>query len=354
MNNKSAMLKSNISLLGHLLGKTIKAAHGEALLDEIEKIRQLSKAASAGKTEERNQLIHVLQNLSDEKMLLVARAFSQFLNFVNIAEQHHDISTFGETHFSQSQVLEDLFARLKQQQCSEKQVNDAINELKIDLVLTAHPTEIARRTTIHKLAEMTQSLSELELSDLSQYEKAKIEQRLEQLIAQSWHSNEIRDQRPTPIDEAKWGFLVIENSLWDAVPEFLRQLSQSVEKNTGFALDIHAAPIQISSWVGGDRDGNPFVTAEVTREVLLLSRWRAADLYLKDINELTKELSVTQCNAELKDFVGDNIEPYRAVLRRLRHMLENTLSYLNAKLKHLPADDSNILQDVDQLWQPLY
>lgn len=354
MNEKYDALKSNVSMLGHLLGNTIKDAHGEALLAKVEEIRQLSKSASAGNKEDHAKLIDVLQNLPNDQLLPVARAFSQFLNLTNIAEQYHSVSRHCAEQVCNPDTLDDLFIRLKHADVSDSERDNAVDDLKIELVLTAHPTEIARRTTIHKLVQINKCLSKLELGDLSSGERAKTELRLEQLIAQAWHSDVIRKQRPTPLDEAKWGYAVIENSLWQAVPEFLRQFDQKMKNHLGRGLGVDASPIQISSWMGGDRDGNPFVTADVTHEVLLLSRWKAADLYLGDIQELISELSMTRCNDVVRAMAGDQHEPYRAILKSLRQTLTNTLKYLDEKIHGRRSDEKDILTHIDQLWTPLH
>ncbi|MDF2183878.1 phosphoenolpyruvate carboxylase [Grimontia hollisae] len=354
MNEKYDALKSNVSMLGHLLGNTIKDAHGEALLAKVEEIRQLSKSASAGNKEDHAKLIDVLQNLPNDQLLPVARAFSQFLNLTNIAEQYHSVSRHCAEQVCNPDTLDDLFIRLKHADVSDNERDNAVDDLKIELVLTAHPTEIARRTTIHKLVQINKCLSKLELGDLSSGERAKTELRLEQLIAQAWHSDVIRKQRPTPLDEAKWGYAVIENSLWQAVPEFLRQFDQKMKNHLGRGLGVDASPIQISSWMGGDRDGNPFVTADVTHEVLLLSRWKAADLYLGDIQELISELSMTRCNDVVRAMAGDQHEPYRAILKSLRQTLTNTLKYLDEKIHGRRSDEKDILTHIDQLWTPLH
>ncbi|WP_325891454.1 phosphoenolpyruvate carboxylase [Grimontia sp. NTOU-MAR1] len=354
MNEKYDALKSNVSKLGHLLGNTIKDAHGEELLAKVEEIRQLSKSASAGNKDDHGKLIDVLQNLPNDQLLPVARAFSQFLNLTNIAEQYHSVSRHCEEQVCNPDSLDDLFMRLHSADVSDSERDKAVDDLKIELVLTAHPTEIARRTTIHKLVQINKCLSNLELGDISSSEREKAELRLEQLIAQSWHSDVIRQQRPTPLDEAKWGYAVIENSLWEAVPEFLRQFDQKMQRHLGRGLAVEASPIQISSWMGGDRDGNPFVTSEVTREVLLLSRWKAADLYLGDIQELISELSMTRCNDVVRAMAGDEHEPYRAILKSLRQTLTNTLDYLDAQIHGRRSDEKDILTNVDQLWTPLH
>lgn len=354
MNEKYAALKSNVSMLGHLLGNTIRDAHGEELLAKVETIRKLSKTARAGSDEDRNALIEEIKSLPDDQLTPVARAFSQFLNLTNMAEQYHTISRHCEAHVCEPDAISTLFSKLSQSNVSKLDTAQAVRELNIELVLTAHPTEIARRTMINKLVKINECLSKLELGDISFSERDKTERRLEQLIAQAWHSDVIRQERPTPLDEAKWGFAVVENSLWQGIPEFLREFDQRLEGHLGEGLPIDARPVHMSSWMGGDRDGNPFVTHKITREVMLLSRWKAADLYLKDINELISELSMVKCTDEVRELAGDQHEPYRAILKQLRTLLGDTLESLDAQMKGELVPNKAILTDADQLWNPLY
>lgn len=354
MNEKYSALRSNVSMLGHMLGNTIKDAHGEPLFDKVETIRKLSKSARAGNDSDRAKLIDELQNLPDDQLLPVARAFSQFLNLTNIAEQYHTISRHCEEQICSPDSIDSLFGKLNANNISQFDSIQAVRDLNIELVLTAHPTEIARRTMIHKLVQINKCLSNLELSELSPSERQRVEQRLEQLIAQAWHSDVIRKQRPTPLDEAKWGFAVVENSLWHAVPEFLRQFDEKLVQHLGENLPLDASPVKFTSWMGGDRDGNPFVTSDVTREVMLLSRWKAADLFLGDIQELVSELSMVKCNDQVRELAGDEHEPYRAILKDLRTKLTNTRDVLDAKIKKQDAPNLATIDDVDQLWTPLH
>ncbi|EGU45628.1 phosphoenolpyruvate carboxylase [Vibrio splendidus ATCC 33789] len=354
MNEKYAALKSNVSMLGRLLGNTIQDAHGDVILEKVETIRKLSKSARAGNQADRDSLVEEIKNLPNEQLTPVARAFNQFLNLTNMAEQYHTISRHCEEHVCEPDVLQSLFSKLSQNDISKLDAAQAVRDLNIELVLTAHPTEITRRTMINKLVKINECLSKLELSDLSQKERAKTERRLEQLIAQGWHSDVIRQQRPTPLDEAKWGFAVVENSLWEAVPDFLREMDGRLKVYLGEGLPIDARPVHFSSWMGGDRDGNPFVTHTITKEVLRLSRWKAADLYLGDINELITELSMTKCNDTVRELAGDEHEAYRAILKNLRTLLNNTLEVLDAKLHDTEVPKKETLQNIDQLWTPLY
>jgi phosphoenolpyruvate carboxylase len=355
MNEKYSALRSNVSMLGHLLGNTIKDAHGDVLLEKVETIRKLSKSALSGNQKDRDSLIEEIKSLPNEQLTPVAHAFNQFLNLTNMAEQYHTISRHCDAHVCEPDAINSLFSKLAQNDISKLDTAQAVRDLNIELVLTAHPTEITRRTMINKLVKINECLSKLELGELSVKERAKTERRLEQLIAQSWHSDTIRQQRPTPLDEAKWGFAVVENSLWEAVPDFLRELDQRLEGYLGEGLPIDARPVHFSSWMGGDRDGNPFVTHTITREVLLLSRWKAADLYLGDINELVSELSMTQCNDAVRALAGDDEhEPYRAVLKELRALLNETKEILDAKIHGQKLAVKAPLQRIEQLWGPLY
>ncbi|MBL1377708.1 phosphoenolpyruvate carboxylase [Zobellella iuensis] len=350
MDNHAA-LRANVGLLGQLLGDTIKAHHGQAFLDKIETIRQLAKSARQGNQDDQQQLLSTLKNLSDDELLPVARAFNQFLNLANVAEQFHTISREYQRSAGPS-PLHQVFERLKGADIDDNRIKEAVAALDIELVLTAHPTEVTRRTFIHKHVQLNDCLAALEL-DLPEPEKAEILARVEQLIAQAWHSNEIRSLRPTPVDEAKWGFAVIENSLWPALPQFIRQLDQQLQDHLGVRLPLDAAPVRFASWMGGDRDGNPFVTAKVTREVLLLGRWMASSLFLNDIQELVSELSMSQANRELYIQSGESDEPYRAVLRRLREDLRETLMHLNARVQGQKTDARDLITSTEQLREPL-
>jgi len=354
MNETYAALKSNVSMLGRVLGDTILDADGRIILEKVETIRKLSKSARDGNKSDYDALAEEIKNLPDNQLTPVARAFNQFLNLTNIAEQYHTISRHCDKKISEPDTINTLFDKLTTHNISKSETAQAIRDLNIELVLTAHPTEITRRTMINKLVKINECLSKLDL-DISEKERKRTERRLNQVIAQFWHSDVIRKQRPTPMDEAKSGLAVVENSLWEGVPEFLREFNDKVQNYLGEGLPIDAAPVHISSWMGGDRDGNPFVTHSITREALLQSRCKAADLYLKDIGELISELSMTQCNDSVRTLAGEEEhEPYRAILKRLRSLLNDTIEILDAKVHGQKLPIKAPLNNSDQLWEPLY
>ncbi len=349
-----AALRGNVSFLGRLLGDTIAAAEGQPFLDLIEQIRRLSKSAQEGSTGARDELQVVLHNLGNEQLVPVARAFSQFLNLANIADQHHNVSRETAPLLSASRSLATGLGELLEEGVAPEAVIDAVRELRIELVLTAHPTEITRRTLIHKHGEIGRCLSQLELNGLTERERERLHTRLRELIAQIWFGDDFRAERPTPVDEAKWGFAVVEESLWRAVPEFLRRLDRALFESCGVRLPLAISPVSFVSWMGGDRDGNPNVTARVTAEVMLLSRWQAADLYLADVMHLVEELSMTRCNEELQQLAGGAHEPYRVVLRLLRDLLRHTRAVIEAELAGDISPEGEVLHSCEQLWQPLH
>jgi len=350
-----ASLRSNVGTLGQILGETIRTNLDDAFLEKIEQIRQLAKSSRQGDEAAREEMLKLLTALPDNELVPFAKAFNQFLNLANIAEQFHTISRNCDELVCVPDPVEQLLGRILSSNIDQEKMLDCLNNLDIDLVLTAHPTEISRRTLIQKYSSVIDILAALENPQLTEREKKQQHLRLRQLIAQIWHTNEIRNERPTPVDEARWGLSTIEVSLWQAIPDFLRQLNEQVEERTGKQLPTDIAPVRFSSWMGGDRDGNPFVTAKVTQEVLDRNRHTAARLYLKDIVVLVNELSVEEANEELLEYTNNSLEPYRDVLKDLRLKLRNTVDYLNDRLEgHKPEVDLNsIIWHESDLKEPL-
>ncbi|MBG6287479.1 phosphoenolpyruvate carboxylase [Pseudomonas nitroreducens] len=350
-----ARLREDVHLLGELLGQTIRAQYGQGFLDKIELIRTGAKSARRGSAEGAKQLTAALDGLGEDELLPVARAFNQFLNLANIAEQYHRIRrrTPKEPEPFENRVLAELLGRLKKSGLGAEGLARQVAELEIELVLTAHPTEVARRTLIQKYDAIAGQLAAGDHSDLLPEERQAVQEKLQRLIAEAWHTDEIRRTRPTPVDEAKWGFAVIEHSLWHALPDFLRHVDRTLQETLGERLPLESAPIRFASWMGGDRDGNPNVTAAITREVLLLARWMAADLYLRDVDSLAADLSMQQASEELRAEVGELAEPYRALLKQLRERLRATRAWAERAIHTGEEPGSEVLQDNRELLEPL-
>ncbi|MGO1627149.1 MAG: phosphoenolpyruvate carboxylase, partial [Halomonadaceae bacterium] len=252
-------LRENVRILGDSLGHTIADDLGQAFVDKIETIRSYAKQGRQQDTLEQRELIDYLRKLPDTDLLPVTRAFNQFLNLANIAEQHYRARfRHVEDYKPGSQpTLEKLLERAQQAGSSPRALVQTLADMRVELVLTAHPTEIIRRTLIQKYDAIDDCLSAIEGAEDAPERATRARGRLAELISQAWHTDEIRHERPTPVDEAKWGFAVIENSLWQAVPDFHRDLDNLLLDTAGERLPLDAAPIRFASWMGGDRDGNP-------------------------------------------------------------------------------------------------
>ncbi len=325
-------LKDNVRLLGDLLSEVIEQDKGPEFIKNIVHVRTLAKQAREQKQSIPTDLIKHLNGLNDHDITPLTRAFNQFLNLANIAEQYHDV--IRRRRQDDQDFIQQLRSTIEQlaQKNTPKALLKQVANLQIELVLTAHPTEVTRRTLIKKYEQILQALNHLD-SQPHAYEQKKTRAQLKQIIAQIWYTDEIRQQKPSPEDEAKWGFAVIEGSLWQALPDFYRELDDLLMEQCGESLPLNAKPFRFCSWMGGDRDGNPNVTAKVTQNVIHLGRWMAADLYLRDLQELINELSMKPCSEMLKTVTSDATEPYRYLLHELRSKLKDTQKWAGDVLK---------------------
>ncbi|MFL0810993.1 MAG: phosphoenolpyruvate carboxylase [Agarilytica sp.] len=343
-------LRENVRLLGDILGDTLLEHEGPNLFKKVEKIRLLAKALNNSESGDASELIEYLGQLEDEDIPPIARAFNQFLNLANIADQEY----FSSAHEQEPDSLDKQIASLSKTH-NKDQLFDIIKNIKISLVLTAHPTEVTRRTLIQKYETINNTLIDKKRQDLLGFEKDKIFGRLHRMVEEVWSTDEIRETRPSAVDEAKWGFAVVENSLWRAVPDFVRHFDRTCRSQLGHALPIVVQPFQFYSWMGGDRDGNPNVTHDTTQEVLLLGRWKAAELYLKDCNALASDLSMHEASEELTRYLGsDSSTPYRDVLQQLKTKLSNTIAWTEACLQKRPFTlSSPIVEKKNDILEPL-
>ena len=340
-------LRRDVRLLGDLLGETMTRQHGSALFKLVEEVRIIAKQARLGETAPTRRLIDKLSALPATELLNLARTFTLFLNLANIAEQHHQIRQRRQLARAADDdrdapandapanpaanphgFVDAELQKLLDNKISPEELFRQVGKLSINLVLTAHPTEVLRRSVSSKFLRIARLLAEQDRHDLSGLERAQIRQALHRAIAEVWETDEIRRRRPTPEDEAKTSLVTVEHSLWEVVPKVVRELDHALTRHTGKRLPLDAAPIRFGSWMGGDRDGNPNTTPQVTRRVCLLTKLKAARMFLRDIDELRRDLSMRRCGPDLRQAVGaDAAEPYRA-------LLEEVIRKLNATVKH--------------------
>ena len=356
-NRSDRPLREDIRQLGGLLGSTLHDQDGERIYDTVEEIRGLAKDARAGDADSARALEQRLGALPDEHIVPVVRAFSQFLNLANIAEQHHRVrrsrAWVRDPETGPLRGSLEAFFNQRVASTDPERLHESIAGLDVELVLTAHPTEVMRRSLLQKYNRIAELLDQGDRLDPTPEEIEDTHQALRREITAAWETDEIRRRRPAPQDEARWGLAVIEQTLWDVLPHYLRRLDRMLKRHTQQGLDLAAAPIHFGSWMGGDRDGNPRVTARVTREVCLLNRWKATELYEAELNALIEELSMRDANEALRAWVGDVWEPYRTALKAVRQQLIATRQWTNAQLAGRQPADTPIYWHTDDLREPL-
>lgn len=318
-------LRENVKLIGSLLGDVIFETCGKATFESIESVRKLAKIARAQIEPDYSELRRFLATQDDDAACRIARGFAHFLNLANIAEQVHRIRR-RRSYAQQAEPapqrgsMEATIDGLLAQGHAQQSIYEVLAGTKVDLVLTAHPTEVARRTLIKKHNTIALQLLELDGAADPKLRQAKLAA-LRTEIKSAWLTDEIIRKKPTPLEEARSGLSVIEQTLWKVIPEYCRNLDSVLMTKTGKTLPLTQTPVGIGSWMGGDRDGNPFVTPAVTREVCFLSRWMAFQLYDRDLKTLHDDLSISAANSALKELATGHREPYRYLIKQLRRAI---------------------------------
>jgi phosphoenolpyruvate carboxylase len=338
-------LRDDVRRLGTLLGETLVHQEGEDLYRRVERVRACAKDArrrsNAGGDATFHDLADELASMPLDAAVPVARAFAQFLHLANVAEEYHRIRRRRAHQRDpragpQPHSLEDTLTRLAST-VSAARLREAVLELRIELVMTAHPTEMMRRTLQRKYNAMAGALEGLDRRDATPLEREALVDTLRRQITAAWETEEMRRERPSPVDEVRSALAVFEHTLWDAVPTYLRSLDRTLVAVTGRGLPLDAAPIRFGSWIGGDRDGNPAITPEVTRRACLGSRWIALTMYARDVAALGEELSMLEASPALRAVTPGASEPYRALLRTVHRGLESTRRAIEEQLSTRPG-----------------
>jgi phosphoenolpyruvate carboxylase len=351
-NFDSPRFKEDIELLSNILGNVIKEQEKTSSFELLERIKQ---ASIQSYFQNSNKSLHDIYlsicHLNAEESIIIARALGHFLNIVNIVENIHYLNTEQYNDDSVLSVLKNAF----EESIDKSKIYKVIDDLSIELVLTAHPTEIKRRTVIRKHNQITALLEE-RIRAKSQYEKNDIHRKLHAIITNLWLTDVIRHEKPTPMEEAKWGCAVIEESIWNSVPNYFRILNHAFVSSGLSELSLDKTPIKFGSWMGGDRDGNPFVTAKTTEEVVMLLRSRVLSLIIIDVKNLAQDLSVNVCNDRIKEVTSSTYEPYRALINNLQNKIEATIKWYNcrADYRHYIIKDSHCISNVSEILEPLY
>ncbi len=357
------LLREDVRYLGNILGKVIKEQEGISFFNLVEKIRKLSKAnkKNISNSNSNKKVIKAIKNLNSINTFKLTRAFNHFMNFINLAELIDASRSLNEYENNKKKIeknnlfIEEIFENLfKKKDISENKIYNTAKNLNIGIVLTAHPTEVKRRTLIQKYHSIIEILEQRNLLKNYPSKLKVLDKKLFDELTIIWNTDDLKRFKPSPYDEARWGLAIIEDSLWDTIPKVYRRLNSIFVKNINKNLPKNFNPIQFGSWMGGDRDGNPNVTADVTRKVILLSRWEAAKLYEKALTKIIRSYSMEKCSKKIQRKVGNSFEPYRVFLRPLRDKMRVTHRSIEQHLvNNKPLDQKKLLRSREEILKPL-
>lgn len=320
-------LSGNIHLLGRILGETISHFEGEKLFVTIEKLRRLAQKTRLGNKAAQREMEKELKSLSHAQKYKVAKAFTEFLRLANLCEQAHRIRR--REHYQRSGELaqraspRDTFSRLLRGGVKPAAIRRALEDVRIKLVLTAHPTEAMKPQSIRAYRDLSGLLLNLDSHEHTPHDRRMFHREIRSIVTQLWLSGVVRDRKPTPMDEARYGLELTESILWEAVPQFYHQVSAAYREAIGDMSRVSPRPIRFASWMGGDRDGHPGVTAATTRKVLQESSRVAIGKYLAALKEL-RDIFVFDSDArgkKLGEGCTKRLDAMTAKLALFRHDL---------------------------------
>lgn len=368
------------------MGNVISQHNGEDVLDKVEKMRNMAKESRAKveSGEERlTPLVDFVEGLNSKELVVISRAFAHFLGVANAAEAHQrcrrlkmDLTAegseglLGALHETKRDSTAGVLSQFLTNGDDGKKIskdelyNTLINQT-VELVLTAHPTQVNRRTLLEKHFRVQSILNEADnIRDTgTPFQHQQLDEALQREIASIWQTDEVSRVKPTPQSEAERGTLVLETVLWEVLPSFLRKLDASMKSLMGdeYGLPLTSSPFIFSSWMGGDRDGNPNVTPNVTREVCLANRIKAARLLETDVRELMGLISgnpprglddkcryKSDAMQKVRERAGaDSRAPFRSYLNPVANKLKLTSAWAKQELEILQGKSttSNITQD---------
>ena len=371
-------LRQDETLLRSIFYQMLRS-HNVKLANKAEVVFALSQAwCSSKETDDFDELEKYLVNLTPEESLMIASTFSNMLNLHNLSEdvqssQQELAERIGEvTRERGTRSTDETFARLIKEGKSDPKgdaIYKALCEQKITLVITAHPTQALRRSLLKKNADIRKTLTALHSNvKMNQFEKTDMLDFIQSNIEAAFRTDELSRKKPLPQDEMRHGLSYFQETIFHGAAKYLRRLDTALQSIGQPALPLDHSVLSFGSWMGGDRDGNPFVTADCTRDVVILARTAACDLYFAEIEKLMFDLSMWRCNDELAAYCDRKLaersytlseehlsferkrrnycdfwrpvsrhQPYRMVLEDIRDRLHDTREALHTCLSN---DDS--------------
>jgi phosphoenolpyruvate carboxylase len=295
---KDAPLRYDIRLLGRILGDTVRAQEGDAVFELVEHIRRTGVQFHRNADETaRQELQKIMSGLPTDRALRIIRAFGYFSHLANIAEDQHHIRRTRAYAKAEAPprpgTMAYALSRARQARFSRQQLQDFFDRALCSPVLTAHPTEIRRKSSIDREMEIARLLDERDRVEFTPEELAANRRALRRNVLTLWQTSLVRGTRLRVIDEVANGLSYYDYTFLRALPLFYADLERLLGATDAAWQDMKVPSfLRMGSWIGGDRDGNPFVTADVTRQTLTMQSERAVRFYLEEVHQLGGELSL--------------------------------------------------------------
>src|SRR3984885_1942425 len=295
-------LRNDIRLLGRILGDTVRDQEGADAFDLVERIRQTSIRFHRDEDRlARRELETILDGMSISETVRIVRAFSYFSHLANIAEDQNNIRQMRARGAQRPGTLASTLAHAREAGLGAADLRRFFKEALVSPVLTAHPTEVRRKSTIDREMEIAALLDRRERVQLTPEEREAADEQLRREVLTLWQTNLLRRTKLTVLDEVANGLSFYDYTFLHEVPRLHCSLEDRLNQEAGGDTGELASFLKMGSWIGGDRDGNPFVTAEVMRGTLRLQSSRVMNFYLEELHVLGSELSLAAHLADVSE-----------------------------------------------------
>ena len=327
---KEAPLRRDVRSLGMLLGEVLREQAGEELFTQVEELRQGTirrreaedQGATLAASEHATHAMDLVHKLPVDRALLLTRAFGFYFELINLAETNHRkrrrlaLQLTGAAGKQRGSLTGTLCA-MHRVGISAEEALEWLRKVLVVPVFTAHPTEIARRSVMFKRRRIGELLEELDRIPIRPEDLARLEEEVLAEITSLWQTDEVRSRRPTVYDEIKMGLDYYDVSIFATLPSLYREIAEALNAAYGLSLEVHELPkvLSFGSWIGGDRDGNPFVTPEVTRNAIQLAREHLLGFYDAQLQTVIDLLSTSAQQIPVSEAVRERLEEYESRIR---------------------------------------
>jgi phosphoenolpyruvate carboxylase len=326
---KEAPLRRDVRSLGMLLGEVLREQAGTDLFAYVEALRQGTirrrDEEARGRHEEAARhagtALELVHSLPVERAVLLTRAFAFYFELINLAETNHRKRRRTALHMSgqagrQRGSLTGTLCAMRRVGIGSDEALETLKRVLIVPVFTAHPTEVARRSVMFKRRRIGEYLAALDRIPVPEEEMARLEEAIRAEITSLWQTDEVRSRRPTVYDEIKMGLDYYDVSIFSTLPSLYREIAEALRAAYGLEIEAHALPqvLVFGSWIGGDRDGNPFVTPEVTRDAIRLARGHLLLYYQRQLDEIIDLLTTSAQQVGVSEALLQRLEAYVALV----------------------------------------